>query len=86
MCRMSRGPPMLNGLRVIDCAQLQVVEAPPGCQYVALSYVWGKQNTEAMHQGFETRDNMLRTIRDAVKVPSKCRWSWGISICGSIVM
>lgn len=53
MCHMSGGPPRLNGLRVIDCAQLQVVEAPPGCQYVALSYVWGKQNTEAMHQGFE---------------------------------
>jgi hypothetical protein len=30
------------GLRVIDVQQGCVISAPPGCHYVALSYVWGR--------------------------------------------
>jgi hypothetical protein len=31
----------LRGLKVLDCLTKDVVPAPPGCRYVALSYVWG---------------------------------------------
>lgn len=82
ICCLSGGPPSLNGLRVIDCAQLQVVEAPPGYQYVALSYVWGKQDTEVLLQGFETRVNMPRTIPGAVKVEFELGYV-GRSLCKS---
>ena len=30
-------------LKVIDCRTRRIVGAPPNCSYVALSYVWGKQ-------------------------------------------
>ena len=29
-------------LRVIDCQARAIVDAPPGCKYLALSYVWGQ--------------------------------------------
>ncbi|KAF7556703.1 hypothetical protein G7Z17_g1221 [Cylindrodendrum hubeiense] len=29
--------------KVIDCETMLIVESPPGCEYVALSYVWGKE-------------------------------------------
>lgn len=32
----------LQGFRVIDCDSRKTIEAPAGCRYVALSYVWGK--------------------------------------------
>jgi hypothetical protein len=35
------------GLRVIDVSSRMVIEAPKSCQYVALSYVWGKQQFES---------------------------------------
>jgi hypothetical protein len=31
----------LRGFQVIDCESRQIVPAPPGCKYAALSYVWG---------------------------------------------
>ena len=36
-------PDRLRGLKVLDCLTKDVVPAPPGCRYVALSYVWGGQ-------------------------------------------
>ncbi|KAK3937132.1 hypothetical protein QBC46DRAFT_17224 [Diplogelasinospora grovesii] len=30
-----------HGLQVIDCERTTVIPAPPRCQYIALSYVWG---------------------------------------------
>jgi hypothetical protein len=40
-CPLVKGPP-IPGLRVTDCtcAVPEVIEAPTGCEYVALSYVW----------------------------------------------
>ncbi|KAK0741616.1 heterokaryon incompatibility protein-domain-containing protein [Apiosordaria backusii] len=40
-CQNLHGQPPVTGLRVIDCHTRSVVSAPPGCRYVALSYVWG---------------------------------------------
>jgi hypothetical protein len=31
----------LHGLRVIDCWEREIVQAPPNCKFVALSYIWG---------------------------------------------
>lgn len=31
----------LRNFQVIDCEQMEVVEAPPECRFIALSYVWG---------------------------------------------
>lgn len=31
----------MKGLKVIDCMTYTILEAPPTCQYLALSYVWG---------------------------------------------
>jgi hypothetical protein len=31
----------LRNFQVIDCEQMKVVEAPPECRFIALSYVWG---------------------------------------------
>lgn len=31
------------GTRVIDCRSRRVISAPEGCQYLALSYVWGNE-------------------------------------------
>lgn len=32
----------VGGIRVIDVIRKNIVPAPPGCRYLALSYVWGK--------------------------------------------
>jgi hypothetical protein len=40
-CRPS-SVPQLKGFKVIDCHLREVITAPADCQYVALSYVWGK--------------------------------------------
>lgn len=49
-CPATKGVP-IPGLRVIDCTRLipEVVAAPIGCEYAALSYVWGSAgwNTHA---------------------------------------
>ncbi|KAH9204582.1 heterokaryon incompatibility protein-domain-containing protein, partial [Leptodontidium sp. 2 PMI_412] len=34
--------PVITGMRVIDCQEMCIVDAPPSCRFVALSYVWGK--------------------------------------------
>jgi hypothetical protein len=55
----------LRQLRVIDCALEQVVDAPPGCQYVALSYVWGKVYNAT---GATGGNALPQTILDAIKL------------------
>lgn len=63
-------------IRVIDVEQLCVVNLPKDCEYVVLSYVWGKtaqlrllrENYESLTQPFALRallDTLLRTIVDA---------------------
>jgi len=54
-------------LRVIDCAERSIIAAPVGCQYLALSYVWGgvfcNTDTSASHLPRE----LPRTIEDSMK-------------------
>jgi hypothetical protein len=39
-CLLSK-PGSIRALKVMDCERKEVIPAPPGCRYVALSYVWG---------------------------------------------
>jgi len=51
----------LPGFRVIDCETRRVILAPPKCNYVALSYVWG-DNREEPKIGYPA------TIEDSITV------------------
>jgi hypothetical protein len=70
--------PNLRDLKVIDCTQAKVIDAPAECQYTALSYVWGKENNTS--QGHSSND-LLRapqTIVDAMIVTRELgyRYLW----------
>lgn len=61
----------LPGLMVIDCFSMRVVSAEPGCEYVALSYVWGSNTSDEEDSKFEPdlRGRRLpQTIQDAMNV------------------
>jgi hypothetical protein len=52
------------GFKVIDCQTRRVIEtAQQGCQYVALSYVWGSQ-TPIKH----ALGSYPKTVEDAMEV------------------
>jgi hypothetical protein len=59
----------LEGLKVINCVRRSVEPAPPNCQYVALSYVWGQHETtfELTH-GHELEQVQPKTIEDSITV------------------
>jgi hypothetical protein len=54
-----RSGAQLEGFKVIDCHLRKVIPAPSGCQYVALSYVWG---------GHSESDGFPLTIEDSFRV------------------
>lgn len=65
----SRTP--LPGLMVIDCFSRRVVAAEPGCEYVALSYVWGSIVSHGEDSGFEPDlhgRRLPQTVEDAMNV------------------
>jgi hypothetical protein len=63
-----KNPDLLRGLKVIDCIRQKVVSAPVGCQYVALSYVWGPgQADQKVPTGFNMEETP-RTVRDSCLV------------------
>jgi hypothetical protein len=88
-------PDGLKLLRVIDCAEKQIVLAPPGCKYVALSYLWGKGKALLLETKTENwftngllgnpfyKDLVPRTIRDAMELTSRIgeRYLWVDSLC-----
>lgn len=64
-------PEKAPGLRVIHCKTGSIIDAPNGCEFAALSYVWGDSNAremgEATFRGF-LPDDVPRTISDAMEV------------------
>jgi hypothetical protein len=79
---------------LIDVRDMCIVDAPKGCQHVALSYVWGtRPNFKLKESNFQflkrlgsLRDSSVklpRTIRDAIEVVrhSGQRYLWVDSIC-----
>ncbi|KAG8160904.1 hypothetical protein KVR01_009168 [Diaporthe batatas] len=70
----------LTGLKVVDISSRAVVEAPGGCQYVALSYVWGKQQVHSQEMDLNRPPPL---IEDAVSVTSSLgyRYLWIDKYC-----
>lgn len=61
------------GLMVIDTKTEKVVKAPPGCKYLALSYVWG---TESGSSAAHNIQNSPPVIRDAISVTNCMGYSY----------
>jgi hypothetical protein len=61
----------LPGFKVIDCRKRKVVAATATCEYVALSYVWGK-SSESEDDGFPV------TVEDSIRVTTEMgfRFLW----------
>jgi hypothetical protein len=57
-----------HGIKVIDCSQRQVVQAPEGCAYVALSYVWGKADSQVNSHCRDMAMDFPQTIEDSIQV------------------
>jgi hypothetical protein len=70
----------LSSFKVIDCSLKKVISAPAGCEYVALSYVWGPETSHpvsdlqpssskftACHDA-SLPENLPETIADAILV------------------
>ncbi|MCJ1450829.1 hypothetical protein MMC28_001163 [Mycoblastus sanguinarius] len=70
-------PPML---KVIDAETHSIIQAPPACLYVALSYVWGSQNSQnfGIAVGAQTwlPKEIPRVIEDALLVTRKLGWRY----------
>jgi hypothetical protein len=88
-------PSGLKILRVIDLRSGDIVEAPRGCRYVALSYVWGMEPTLKLENKSQTwfkngllynpwyQDLFPLTVRDAVALVGKIgeRYLWVDNFC-----
>jgi hypothetical protein len=66
-CTSSHTEP-IEFLRVIECHTRRIVTAPPDCQYVALSYVWGSLGPES--QAVVGKKSCGPLLDDAPKVIS----------------
>lgn len=68
-----------SSIKVIDCESLSVIPAPPGCSYVALSYVWGPNHSEERLK-CGTRTSLPRSlpkvIRDAIALTRNLNWRY----------
>jgi len=63
-----------NFLKVVDCKARQVVVAQPGCQYLALSYVWG--STSTLDRSLLDFDNCPKVINDSIDVTLKLMFQY----------
>jgi hypothetical protein len=57
-----------HGIKVIDCSRRRVVQAPEGCAYVALSYVWGKAHSQVNSHSWGMAMDFPQTIEDSIQV------------------
>lgn len=64
--------PELRRFHVFDCRIRKVVDAPEGCRYVALSYVWGKADSSCSPQtptmAEYSQGHLEKVIEDSVTV------------------
>lgn len=84
-------PPLC--LLVIDVHKRVIIEAPPDCEYTALSYVWGKvvgeehissqEDLKQLPKALLEPDKMPRTIEDAIRVTKDIGldYLWVDAIC-----
>ncbi|PSN65217.1 HET-domain-containing protein, partial [Corynespora cassiicola Philippines] len=82
-CTMRYSRP--SNLRMIDCKTLDIVAAPPNCNYFALSYVWGAPSaispaaTQDPMVGPGAREVLRRAapvVRDAIAVVQSLGWRY----------
>jgi hypothetical protein len=66
-CMLFR-PDTLRALKVLDCEQKQIVPAPPGCRYVALSYVWGPRQSVNNVEDLSKLGVLPKTVSDSCLV------------------
>ncbi|KZM25663.1 uncharacterized protein EKO05_0003242 [Ascochyta rabiei] len=65
--RQDSKPVAVQGLHLIDCVQEIVLPAPEGCDYLALSYVWGSSTDNGVRRELPKLPSRLpRTIQDAI--------------------
>lgn len=82
-CTMRYSRP--SNLRMIDCKTLEIVTAPPNCNYFALSYVWGKPSASnpspaSAQDPAPSTSDLLRAaapvVRDAIKIVQSLGWRY----------
>ncbi|KAM7210919.1 Heterokaryon incompatibility protein (HET) domain containing protein [Rhypophila decipiens] len=77
----------LRRFYVFDCRSREVVDAPDGCRYVALSYVWGKNDSSGSSVGPASpqnkRDRLEKVIEDSITVTQSLglHYLWADRIC-----
>ena len=85
VCEESHGPECqprdisgLVDLRVIDCDTCEVVKADGCCQFVALSYVWGRSGINATITDAPQWEHLPPTIQQSINVTKKLgyRFLW----------
>ena len=54
-------PVIPQKLKVIDCVERMIVDAPPDCNYIALSYVWGANQACPSF-----KEKLPQTIEDSI--------------------
>ena len=69
---------VLRNLRVLDCKRKEIVNAPPGCRYVALSYVWGRKPADVDFEAPLAQQKFPATVSDSCVVAQKLgyRYLW----------
>lgn len=80
--------------RLLDVEKSCIIQAPPGCRYIALSYVWGgikqlgltRANQSALQRPGELRkraSEIPRTVMDAIEFCQKIkeRYIWIDTLC-----
>lgn len=93
-CQLERSSSHVEGFLLVDTTLMCIVEAPPQCRYVALSYCWGpaavmklvianKDQLEKQHGLKGVWDKVPRTIQDAVDLCRELgeRYLWIDSLC-----
>lgn len=84
-CKMHHGiacglySSLIEGMRLIDCDTMSIVQAESSCVWLALSYVWGVQHPVDPHD----LSQMPKTIRDAVTITKELgyRYLWVDQYC-----
>ena len=74
----SRGISGLRDLKFIDCDTCEVVKADGSCQFVAISYVWGRSEFNATTTDATQWEHWPLTIQQSIKVTKQLgyRFLW----------
>lgn len=71
-----KSPDTLHNLKVLDCEWNEVVAAPPGCRYVALSYVWGQTQANSNNEGTFVEQRLPKTVSDSCFIAQKLGYKY----------